>query len=65
MKPNREQLEAAVRQTLTAVGAYAAGRGWLPADLAGALVGLAMVGGPFLWSQARARQSHKAKEKAA
>lgn len=45
---NSTQLKSALQYTATALAAYIAGRGWLPADTAGALMNWIAMGVPVL-----------------
>ena len=53
--PAVDQLGSAVRALVIALGSYAAGKGWIPADIAGALGTLIVVGVPFVWGQLKMR----------
>ncbi len=56
--PLNDQLGNALRAFLIALSAYASGKGWIPADIGGAAVGLVMVGVPFVWGQLKTRSTH-------
>ena len=58
--PVPEQLTAAVRTLLAALGGYAVARGWLAADVAAAIVPVLLIGGPLLWSQFRVLRGNAA-----
>lgn len=51
--PVPEQLTAAVRTLLAALGGYAVAKGWLTAEVAAAIVPVLLIGVPLLWSQFR------------
>lgn len=51
--PVPEQLTAAIRTLLAALGGYAVAKGWLTAEVAAAIVPVLLIGGPLLWSQFR------------
>lgn len=53
-----DQLQAAFRVLLTALGGFAVGRGWLTEELASALAGILLIVWPLVWSQLKARSSH-------
>ena len=53
-----DQLSSALRSLLVAAGAYASGMGWIPADVAGALVTVIWLGVPFVWGQIKVRTRH-------
>lgn len=48
-----EQLGQATRALLTALGGYAVAKGWIPGDIATALIPFILIGGPLLWGQLR------------
>lgn len=56
--PAVDQIMAAVRQVLVAFGGYVVGKGWLDASTSDALIGLALVVGPIVWSQFAVRSRH-------
>lgn len=58
--PVPEQLTAAVRTLLAALGGYAVARGWLAADVVAAIVPVVLIGGPLLWSQFRVLRGNAA-----
>jgi hypothetical protein len=49
------QLRSAVRTLLVAAAAYASGKGWIPGDVAQAIVPVILIGVPLAWGQLEAR----------
>lgn len=48
--PKNDQIGAAVRSLLLAVGGFVVGKGWLDANIMSAFVGLIMVAWPAVWA---------------
>ena len=53
------QLAAAVRQIVLIASGWLVGKGYIPADMAGALGTLVLVGVPFAWGQYRQWSTHQ------
>ncbi|MDP3853139.1 hypothetical protein [Phenylobacterium sp.] len=56
--PAVDQIMAAVRQVLVALGGFAVGKGWVDESTASAVTGLVLVVGPIVWSQIAVRGRH-------
>lgn len=53
MIPNQDQMGELTRQILMAVSGYLVGRGWLTADMATTLGGIAATAIPIIWGMVR------------